>query len=521
MLTRDAARDDSGVALMTSDDEGRRIATRAVRALRGGRKDEAQALVRRVLAIAPDDPKALYTASEVTWALDDASTTELIVERAIAHEKERPPAGWHLRLARARARQGKIDDALQGFRTVVALAPEDAEALGELAELLASVGDVGGSIEAWRRVVGLVPNDWQAKNELGMTLMEMGDMDGAEAAFAAARALAPDEVMIVVNRSTLDVRRGRAADAVALLEPCVEHHPEFAPARAGLGYALRELGRFEEAAAELRRALALLPDDATLACGLSRTLLEGGAAEEASAVAQGILRRRPGHAGALAAEALARRALGDVRAVEALVDHERLVVRVTLTAPEGYADLVAFNRALAEHIESHPTLRWSPASHATKEGRHSGSLLVSPRGPIAAFEQALRTAVGDYWKNLPELPGHPFVGSRPKAGFFNVWSVVLGRGGHQIQHIHPSAWLSGVYYAKVPEAVSSGDDLGGWLEFGDAERAFPSRLPPKVVTVRPVEGLLVLFPSYFFHRTIPFDAAGTRVSIAFDLMPAP
>src|SRR5262245_27118742 len=94
MLTRDAARHDSGIELVTSDDEGGRIATRAVRALRGGRKDEAQTLVRRVLAIAPDDPEALYTASEVTWALDDASGTELIVERAIAHEKERAPAGW-------------------------------------------------------------------------------------------------------------------------------------------------------------------------------------------------------------------------------------------------------------------------------------------------------------------------------------------------------------------------------------------------------------------------------------------
>ena len=26
----------------------------------------------------------------------------------------------------------------------------------------------------------------------------------------------------------------------------------------------------------------------------------------------------------------------------------------------------------------------------------------------------------------------------------------------------------------------------------------------------------MLFPSYFFHRTSPFDAEGTRISIAFD-----
>ena len=37
--------------------------------------------------------------------------------------------------------------------------------------------------------------------------------------------------------------------------------------------------------------------------------------------------------------------------------------------------------------------------------------------------------------------------------------------------------------------------------------------------VRPEEGLLVLFPSYFYHRTIPFDDPGTRISIAFDVVP--
>ena len=36
--------------------------------------------------------------------------------------------------------------------------------------------------------------------------------------------------------------------------------------------------------------------------------------------------------------------------------------------------------------------------------------------------------------------------------------------------------------------------------------------------VRPQEGTLLLFPSYFWHRTIPFDSAEQRISIAFDLI---
>ena len=31
--------------------------------------------------------------------------------------------------------------------------------------------------------------------------------------------------------------------------------------------------------------------------------------------------------------------------------------------------------------------------------------------------------------------------------------------------------------------------------------------------------MLVLFPSYVWHRTIPFDGGGERISVAFDLHP--
>jgi uncharacterized protein (TIGR02466 family) len=147
-------------------------------------------------------------------------------------------------------------------------------------------------------------------------------------------------------------------------------------------------------------------------------------------------------------------------------------------------------------------------------------LLVAPRGPVAAFERSLRAATVAYSRTVADLSEHPFAAGRPRAAFFNVWCVVMERGGHQIPHIHPSAWLSGVYYPEVPDVIRDGDGPEGCLEFGGAERPFPSKLSPRVVRVRPAEGLLVLFPSYFYHRTVPFDGAGRRVSVAFDLVPA-
>jgi len=31
--------------------------------------------------------------------------------------------------------------------------------------------------------------------------------------------------------------------------------------------------------------------------------------------------------------------------------------------------------------------------------------------------------------------------------------------------------------------------------------------------------MLVLFPSYFYHRTEPFESQDQRISIAFDIVP--
>ena len=93
--------------------------------------------------------------------------------------------------------------------------------------------------------------------------------------------------------------------------------------------------------------------------------------------------------------------------------------------------------------------------------------------------------------------------------------------GYQIPHIHPAAWLSGVYYARVPDFIAEGAaEQAGWIEFGRPPDHFHNRCRPETRAIRPQEGLMILFPSYFYHRTIPFRDSGVRVSIAFDLIAA-
>ena len=62
-------------------------------------------------------------------------------------------------------------------------------------------------------------------------------------------------------------------------------------------------------------------------------------------------------------------------------------------------------------------------------------------------------------------------------------------------------------------------DLSGWIEFGRPQDHPMSKAEPQLRSYQPHEGMVVLFPSYFYHHTEPFESQEQRISIAFDIVP--
>ena len=134
-------------------------------------------------------------------------------------------------------------------------------------------------------------------------------------------------------------------------------------------------------------------------------------------------------------------------------------------------------------------------------------------------ETLIREAVADYLERLPEDSDHPFVAARPDEWKLTIWGVVLDRAGCQGTHLHPTGWLSGVYYVRIPKSIGTASQEG-WIEFGRPPASIGCHTEHETIRVQPEAGRMVLFPSYFYHHTVPFKSEGTRISIAFDLMPA-
>ena len=87
------------------------------------------------------------------------------------------------------------------------------------------------------------------------------------------------------------------------------------------------------------------------------------------------------------------------------------------------------------------------------------------------------------------------------------WGVVLSKDGYQKRHIHPEAVVSGVIYIKLSdECIDKSLSEGNLLLHSYQDD----------VMLTPEEGLVVLFPSYLGHETIPLSADHERICIAFN-----
>jgi len=96
--------------------------------------------------------------------------------------------------------------------------------------------------------------------------------------------------------------------------------------------------------------------------------------------------------------------------------------------------------------------------------------------------------------------------------------VRLHTSGFHTNHVHPRGWISSACYIELPDGMSDAQTRDGILTFGEPGIATTPTLAAEY-SVRPSVGLLVLFPSYFWHGTVPFHSSQARLTVAFDAVP--
>jgi tetratricopeptide (TPR) repeat protein len=469
-----------------------------------------------------------------------------------------PPAEA-LRLAHAYRRSGRHAEAYALYRRVLDVHPDHAEGLAGCGQAAFHLGRTGDALRLLRRAVAARHDFADAHNNLAVVLQASGDLDEALSACQRALRFDPDLIGGHLNLGNLLRQKGYLDEAAGAYERAIALNPEHAGAHYQLGLTLQALERLDGAAASFERAIRVEPrqaefhyslgtvlhsmkrlDDALAAyeqaIGLKPALLEGlfeigkprhihalferGEHARAIDALDTFLLHRPGQSCALALKAIALDEVGQRERVRNLVNFDHLLRPKRLEPPAEFCGMAELNGALADWIRGHPTLREAPAAFSVHRGLSTGELLAEPKGPIRVFERMIRGAVEEYQRGLPGDAGHPFVANMPKRWRLTMWAIVIEAEGFQVPHIHPSGWLSGVYYVTLPEVVHAPDgDRPGWIEFGEPYRDIAHSVQPELKAVEPEEGLLLMFPSYFYHRTLPFTSGQQRISISFDVVP--
>lgn len=458
-------------------------------------------------------------------------------------------------LAQQEAQAGRFQAAAAHCHTVLAADPGHAEALGLLAVVCAQSGAVDQALQFAGRAIDARPRDSRFRFNRAVIREGLGDDSGAEADYKTAVELDGANLPARVNHGHLLLRNDRVSEAETCFAAAVATFPAVAEAHEGLGIALQRQKRSAEALAALRRALALRPAHPRIEANLGWSLLEDGDTANAAAHFQRALAASPAtadlwaglaaahmrngtwpdalaavdralalapdHTRSLAFKGIVLDALGRGRERRALVDLDRDLWRRQHTeAPAGYADLPAFNRALTEYVLAHPTLVRDRPGKTTRHGGQTGGLSETGPGPFTALSRWIRAAVADYAAAAAAAGSASRFATLPRQWQLRAWATVLDTSGYQDPHNHPSGRLSGVYYVRTPPGVGADDtDQAGWIEFGRPDPVLAPAIMPDLRTVQPREGLMLVFPSYLWHRTIPFAGTTPRISIAFDVVP--
>jgi hypothetical protein len=163
-------------------------------------------------------------------------------------------------------------------------------------------------------------------------------------------------------------------------------------------------------------------------------------------------------------------------------------------------------------------LRTHPLHQSLRHGTQTTQNLQTTDDPaIRAFFNAID---GPIQRHMQAIGSGSDPTRRRNTGRYKIhgiWSVQLHPDGYHTDHVHPEGWLSSACYIVLPPAVER--DRQGWLKFGEPGVPTQPPLPPEHF-IRPVPGLLALFPSHMWHGTVPFQGEGTRLTIAFDVVPA-
>lgn len=542
-----------------------------------GQLDAARRAFEVALKLDPQDAQLAANHANLLLALGETDAAITGYRAALTLDPRNAEAWINLSVSLLRA--GDIAGALDAARRATEASPRWPAGWHALGAAQRAAGDIDAAAASLGTAVSLDPDNPPLRLALGVAERIRGRPTAALEHYAMAERVGMRSPELMDARASALLDAGDAQGAIALARSLSERHPEYAPGHLMLAEMLWEHGDSPGAAFEgLVRTVAARPKDQALQVGAAQLFLAARKPEAARLVIDDLRKRGDSaHLAALAAES--RRQAGEiVAALETLADApeswrqdavwRRTQVRVLLAArrPElaakaaeetlgrvGYdqellaliatawrmsgdlrerwlcnhkglvqtvdIDVASWIDELRGHLLGLHGARHEPLRQSLRNGSQtSGNLLGSEAPVIQRLREALQEAITEVLARLPKDATHPFLcRNTGRSRFVGSWSAKLLASGRHANHFHQQGWLSSAFYVHLPPSMGAdAKNAAGCLQFGQPDEDLGlTGLAPQWM-VRPKVGRLALFPSYFWHGTVPFVDATPRLTVAFD-----
>jgi len=366
----------------------------------------------------------------------------------------------------------------------------------------------------------LDPTNVDAHINLGDALNLSGEFYQAEKIYRKALEISPMNIWLHVTLGALLDSIGKFGKAKQAYENAVKIAPNDPVLYLRLATTLTDLNELEAAMVNCNRAIELNPNISESYALLARIQLKNEDNEHAIESCDTCLNLDPINTYAATYKLLALSVNGSDDLYKSYANFD-LIHQHLIETPEGFKDTRQFNQALIDHITNHPKLFTFDDYEVTHYGQEVKDILEDPLGPIAHWKTFISQIIAEYIGQLTCDTGNPILDNPPENWEIMAWANVLGSEGYQESHIHGNSWISGVYYVDVPQNVIKGDNgRSGWIVFGPPNDEFPACAKVKSHWFMPEAGKAIIFPSYFYHRTVPTNSEDNRIAIAFNIVPS-
>lgn len=330
----------------------------------------------------------------------------------------------------------------------------------------------------------------------------------------------PSYVDATIHRGILFFKLDQTDRAVECLNAAARLAPDHADVHHYLGVIALETGHSQSAYESLTRARDLVPDDPDVLANLGVVQHDLGDVVGAEQNLKRCLALEPGHTHALSSLSNLYLDMNARNRYRAYADFDQFIHCSVPPIPSNEWGREEFLTKLAHEIRHFPSLRPAPQHRSTVAGSSTDAMA----GPLGSAIEILRSMfiseAQTYAAKLSCANDHPLGGLSNNAFTTSMWGNVLGPGGHQSSHNHPEALLSGIYYAKIPDEVGAPESgQKGWVEFGRPREEYNGADQLDLRLIKPSAGMMILFPSYIWHRTLPLVGDAPRISVAIDFIP--